>query len=223
MSSKTYPTLLTETRLFGRGFRYVIGVDEVGRGAIAGPVAVGITLIDSENKGVNSWPNRLQDSKLMTEKARLEIFSELESWVTSYAVDYASNTEVDQLGITESMRRAFSRAFQKLTSEGTLRKLLASEGAVVLLDGSSNWIGESSAGFEVVTQTKADRDCASVAAAAVLAKVTRDSLMSMLHEDYPDYGFASHKGYASAAHILALRTSGPSPIHRLSWLGKILS
>lgn len=223
MSSKTYPTLLTETRLFERGYRYIIGVDEVGRGAVAGPVAVGVTLLDCNNKDLSSWPDKLQDSKLMSEKSRSEIFPKLESWLTGFAVDFGSSDEVDNQGITESMRRAFSKAFSTLTKGADLRKSLASEGAVILLDGSSNWIADRSSGLEVVMQTKADRDCVSVAAAAVVAKVTRDQLMSSLHENYPEYGFESNKGYASAGHISALRTLGPSPIHRLTWLGKILA
>jgi ribonuclease HII len=100
---------------------------------------------------------------------------------------------------------------------------LASEGAVILLDGSQNWLGKQAAGLEVDLQVKADTTCVSVAAAAVLAKVKRDALMEAFDGTFPEYGFAGHKGYASAAHIQALRTHGPSAIHRLTWLTRILA
>jgi ribonuclease HII len=95
-------------------------------------------------------------------------------------------------------------------------------GAVILLDGSQNWLGKQAAGLEVDLQVKADTTCVSVAAAAVLAKLKRDSLMELHDLDYPEYGFAGHKGYASAKHIQALRSHGPSPLHRLTWLTRIL-
>jgi ribonuclease HII len=100
---------------------------------------------------------------------------------------------------------------------------LATEGAIILLDGSQNWLGKQAAGLEVDLQVKADTACVSVAAAAVLAKVKRDALMQQHDGTYPEYGFAGHKGYASAAHIEALKTHGPCAIHRLTWLTRILA
>lgn len=223
MSSKTYPTLQTESKLFERGNRFVIGVDEVGRGAIAGPVAVGVSLIDKQNPNLNSWPEKLQDSKLMTPKSRAEITEPLESWVSNYAVGYSSNLEIDESGISEALKMAAARALSELLSQGSLRADLAAFGTVILLDGSQNWLGKQAAGLEVDLQVKADTTCVSVAAAAVLAKVKRDSLMEVLDLEYPEYGLAGHKGYASAKHIQALRTHGPSPIHRVTWLNRILA
>lgn len=222
MSSKTFPTLQTESRLFDRGNRFVIGIDEVGRGAIAGPVAVGVCLIDKLNPALNSWPEKLQDSKLMTPKSRLEIRDPLSTWVDNYAVGYASNQEIDDQGISEALRLAASRALTDLLSESSLRANVANDGAVILLDGSQNWLGRQAAGLEVDLQVKADATCVSVAAAAVLAKVIRDGLMEEQDEVYPEYGFKGHKGYASAKHIEALRTHGPSAIHRITWLTRIL-
>ena len=222
MSSKIYPTLETETRIFERGNRFVIGIDEVGRGAIAGPVAVGLSLIDKLDPSLNSWPEKLQDSKLMTPKSRAEIALPLSDWVTGHAVGYASNTEIDQSGISEALRMAASRALEELLSD-TSRKDIAEHGAVILLDGSQNWLGTIAAGLEVNLQVKADTSCVSVAAAAVLAKVSRDSLMEKLDLEYPEYGLAGHKGYASGAHISALRSHGPSAIHRITWLTRILA
>ena len=221
MSSKTYPTLETETRIFERGNRFVIGIDEVGRGAIAGPVAVGLSLIDKLDPSLHSWPEKLQDSKLMTPKSRAEIAFPLSDWVSGHAVGYASNTEIDQSGISEALRMAASRALEELLSD-TSRKDIAEHGAVILLDGSQNWLGTIAAGLEVNLQVKADTSCVSVAAAAVLAKVSRDSLMEKLDLEYPEYGLAAHKGYASGAHISALSSHGPSAIHRVTWLTRIL-
>ena len=223
MSTKTYPTLLTESKLFERGNRFVIGIDEVGRGAIAGPVAVGLSLIDKLNPELNSWPEKLQDSKLMTPKSRSEITEPLEQWVEGFAVGYSSNEEIDKSGISEALRSAASRALTELLASGSVRSKLASDGAVILLDGSQNWLGKQAAGLEVDLQVKADTACVSVAAAAVLAKVKRDALMEQHDGAYPEYGFAGHKGYASAAHIQALKTHGPCAIHRLTWLTRILA
>lgn len=222
MSLKTFPSLLTESRLFERGNRFVIGIDEVGRGAIAGPVAVGVSVLDKQNPNLKNWPEKLQDSKLMTPKSRTEITAELESWVDGYAIGYSSNQEIDQSGISEALRTAASRALSELFESDSLRSAFASEGAVILLDGSQNWLGKQAAGLEVDLQVKADTSCVSVAAAAVLAKVKRDAVMQQHDETYPEYGFAGHKGYASAAHIQALKTHGPSAIHRLTWLTRIL-
>jgi ribonuclease HII len=222
MSSKTFPTLLTESRLFDRGNRFVIGIDEVGRGAIAGPVAVGVSLIDKLNPELNSWPEKLQDSKLMTPKSRSEITEPLESWVESYSVGYSSNSEIDEHGISQALKTAASRALTELLSSSSLRSQLASQGAVILLDGSQNWLGKQAAGLEVDLQVKADASCVSVAAAAVLAKVKRDLLMEEQDSVFPEYGFKGHKGYASAKHIQALKAHGPSPIHRVTWLTRIL-
>ena len=223
MSSKIFPSLETERRIFERGNRFVIGIDEVGRGAIAGPVAVGVSLIDSTNPNLEAWPQKLQDSKMMTAKSRSEIIEPLSKWVTAYAVGYSSNNEIDQLGISESLRIAASRALDELFQDASFRKVIAEQGAVILLDGSQNWLGKVSYGLDVHVQIKADTSCVSVAAAAVLAKVTRDTLMHQLDDQNPGYGLAGHKGYASSAHIAALRSLGPSAIHRVTWLTRILA
>ncbi len=223
MSSKTFPSLDSERRIFERGNRFVIGIDEVGRGAIAGPVAVGVSLIDKTNPALEAWPEKLQDSKLMTPKSRSEIASPLIEWVSSYAVGFSSNKEIDELGISEALRLAAGSALDELFKDAKTRKRIAEDGAVILLDGSQNWLGKVSYGLDVQVQVKADTNCVSVAAAAVLAKVTRDSLMQELDTQNPGYGLAGHKGYASAAHIAALRARGPTDIHRVTWLTRILA
>jgi ribonuclease HII len=223
MSSKTFPSLQTESAIFDRGNRFVIGVDEVGRGAIAGPVAVGVTLLDRLESNLHSWPEKLQDSKLMTAKSRAAIASELRQYIPNHAVGYSSNQEIDELGITQALRLAARRALTELFNQSQRKSELSTQGAVILLDGSQNWLAGESSGLEVNIQVKADASCVSVAAAAVLAKLARDSLMELEDANYPQYGFAGHKGYASAKHIEALRSVGPCPIHRVSWLSRILS
>jgi ribonuclease HII len=223
MSLKTFPSLDSERRIFERGNRFVIGIDEVGRGAIAGPVAVGVSLIDKTNPALESWPEKLQDSKLMTPKSRSEIASPLMDWVSSYAVGFSTNKEIDELGISEALRLAAGSALDELFKDAKTRKSIAEDGAVILLDGSQNWLGKVFYGLDVQVQVKADTNCVSVAAAAVLAKVTRDSLMQELDTQNPGYGLAGHKGYASAAHIAALRALGPTAIHRVTWLTRILA
>jgi ribonuclease HII len=212
MSSKTFPSLSLEQTLFDSGAKYVLGIDEVGRGSVAGPVAVGISVIDSA-KLAEPWPAKLRDSKLISEKVREEIFEPTGSWVSQWAVGMASAKEIDDYGIVWALEVSAKRAFDQLALE--LNSVMA------ILDGSHNWLAR--APFHVHVQPKADRDCASVAAASVLAKVTRDRLMVELAETVPGYGFEGHKGYASAGHMAAIRELGPSSEHRVTWLTRIMA
>lgn len=218
MSSKTspLPSLSFEQTL---NARYVIGIDEVGRGCIAGVVAVGAVLIDLEN--ISQWPEKLQDSKLLTPKSRTAIFDEVSNWALSWSVGLASVEEIERVGIISSLGLAASRALLEIANGNA--KSLTEFPTVILLDGNQDYLGTKSMGFRVQTKIKADQDCVSVAAASVLAKVTRDNLMVEISEIYPQYALDSNKGYASADHIKGLREHGPSPIHRLSWLSKILA
>jgi ribonuclease HII len=223
MSSKTsqLPSLSFENTFFEAGTRFIIGIDEVGRGSIAGPVAVGVALLDVQTNS-SGWPEKLQDSKLISEKSREAIFSDVANWVRGWAVGMASSDEIEAHGIVTGLALAGSRALEELLTESALRAELANSGVQIILDGSHNWLGPKAQGIPVATKTKADRDCVSVAAASVLAKVTRDRLMIELDESHPGYGLASNKGYASASHIQGLKEKGISPIHRTSWLSKII-
>ena len=222
MSSKLsqLPSLSFENT-FAASKRFIIGIDEVGRGSIAGPVAVGVALIDLKDLN-GSWPEKLRDSKLISEKTREAIFPDVSHWVHSWAVGMASVEEIETKGIVESLALAGSRALTELLEESALRSVLAQDGVQIILDGSHNWLGTKTMGFDVVAKTKADRDCVSVACASVLAKVTRDRLMLEIAKEHPHFSLDSNKGYASSDHIAALKEHGPSPIHRLSWLTKIL-
>jgi ribonuclease HII len=212
MSSKTFPNLSLEQTLFDSGAKFVLGIDEVGRGSVAGPVAVGVTVL-SPAKLNEPWPAKLRDSKLISEKVREELFAPTAGWVTQWAVGMASAKEIDDYGIVWALEASAKRAVDQLQIEF--------DSVMAILDGSHNWL--SRAPFHVHVQPKADRDCASVAAASVLAKVTRDRLMVELAESVPGYGFEGHKGYASAGHIAAIRDLGPSSEHRVTWLTRILA
>lgn len=203
------------------GSRFIIGVDEVGRGSIAGPVAVGVSLLDFK-ESPSPWPEKLKDSKLISEKTREAIYPDVANWVRGWAVGMASAEEIEQIGIVGALALAGSRALEELLTESTLRSEIAVDGVQLILDGSHNWLGSKAMGIPVVTKAKADRDCVSVAAASVLAKVTRDRLMAELDAVHQGYDLASNKGYASASHIEGLKKIGVSPIHRTSWLSKII-
>jgi ribonuclease HII len=223
MSSKTsqLPSLSFEQGFVDSGSRFIIGVDEVGRGSIAGPVAVGVALLDFK-EALSPWPGKLKDSKLISEKTRETIYPDVVNWVRGWAVGMSSAQEIEQIGIVGALALAGSRALDELLTESTLRSEIASDGVQLILDGSHNWLGSKAMGIPVVTKTKADRDCVSVAAASVLAKVTRDRLMVELDASHQGYDLASNKGYASASHIEGLKKIGVSPIHRTSWLSKII-
>lgn len=223
MSSKTFPSLNLERELWSKGARFIIGMDEVGRGAIAGPVAVGVALLDSRDSRVETaWPSNLKDSKLLSEKARNEILAPVQDWVSGYAVGMASANEIDAKGIVHALALSAGRALDSLLEDASLRQSIARDGAIIILDGSHNWLGAKASGIPVIVRTKADRDCVSVAAASVISKVQRDNLMIELAATHAEFGFDGHKGYASESHIQAIRTVGPSSEHRHTWLTKIL-
>ena len=224
MSSKTYPSLSLENELWASGSRFVIGMDEVGRGAIAGPVAVGVAVLDKNDpKAAMAWPEKLCDSKLISEKVRNEIVAPVSDWVLNSAVGMVSAADIDASGIVAALASAGASALEQIFADAAFRQEVMRDGAVIILDGSHNWIGPKASGLNVVVRTKADRDCVSVAAASVIAKVARDNLMIDLANKVPGYGLEGHKGYASATHIEAVRSLGPSREHRVTWLTKILA
>jgi ribonuclease HII len=186
-------------------------------------VAVGVAVVDSQNTNFDAVPAGLRDSKLLSEKQRVALIEPIGQWVAGSAVGFASPQEIDTRGIVTSLSLAASRALTKLLEAEGLRSQIASDGATVLLDGSHNWLQEHAGGLKVVVRTKADRDCAVVAAASVVAKVERDELMIALAAEHPAFGLEGHKGYASSSHIEALQRFGAAEIHRKTWLTRILS
>jgi ribonuclease HII len=211
------PSLRVERLLQRQGHRLLAGMDEVGRGALAGPVSVGVVVID---ESVRSAPVGVKDSKLLTEAARTRLVPRIQRWALEYAVGHASPDEIDEIGIMAALRLAGTRA---LGSLGVVPDL-------VILDGNHDWLtAPAEVGLfafaaetgpstpPVTTMIKADMKCSSVAAASVLAKVERDELMIRLGGEHPAYGWGFNKGYAAPEHIDALARLGPCELHRRSW------
>ena len=205
------PTFDVETAMHANGARYVIGCDEVGRGAIAGPVGVGLAVVDLS---VGAHPLGLRDSKMLAEKRREELAPLAASWALYTAVGLASADEVDRIGIIAALGLAGKRALVMLHELGA-----SISQSVVLLDGSHDWLTPALANPpRVQTRIKADQDCSSVAAASVVAKVHRDRLMIEADAGTPGYGWSGNKGYGSAAHYEAIDRLGASDLHRKTWL-----
>lgn len=217
------PSLRHERALLGAGARVVVGMDEVGRGALAGPVSVGVVAVDATTR---TCPRGVADSKLLTPAARTALLPALSRWGLARAVGHASAAEIDAFGIIVALRLAGRRALARLAD-------VIGPADAVLLDGSHDWLSSpdqadlfspvpdevAALGPDSVVHllVKADRTCSSVAAASVIAKCERDALMTGLGAQHPAYGWAANKGYGSADHLAALRSVGPSPLHRLSW------
>jgi ribonuclease HII len=205
------PTLEVETEMHRAGARFVIGIDEVGRGAIAGPVAVGLCVVDA---AVGVHPEGLRDSKMLSEKRRTALAPLTVEWALYTAVGLASAAEVDSIGIVAALGLAARRGLVSLHEAGAR----VSE-SVVLLDGSHDWLNPALASpVRVQTRVKADRDCASVAGASVVSKVHRDTLMIEADAHSPGYGWVENKGYGSAEHMAAISQLGPTDMHRRTWL-----
>jgi ribonuclease HII len=207
----TTPDLSEEHQLFAAGHRWVAGLDEVGRGAWAGPVSVGAAVV-APDVTVSSMPPWLRDSKQLSETRRESIFDSIGQWCADWSVGHASAQECDRWGMRVALRLASLRAL------GGLR--LVPEAVVV--DGPIDLLHQPGAthqefGGYVRPVIGGDARCASVAAASVLAKVVRDRRMRGESEHFPPYAFDRNKGYPSALHQTALRGYGLSSIHRRSW------
>jgi ribonuclease HII len=213
------PSLRVERELQRAGYPLVAGMDEVGRGALAGPVSVGVVVIDQYCR---SAPVGVKDSKLLSHQVRERLVPKIQGWATAYAVGHASSLEIDQHGIMVALRLAGSRALASLSVVPDL----------ILLDGNYDWLtdprrvgllalaeGEypAAACAPVRTMVKADMFCSSVAGASVLAKVERDALMVALATEVPEYAWETNKGYSAPEHVAALVAHGPSVHHRRSW------
>lgn len=203
------PTLEVEQELWSDA-SLVIGMDEVGRGALAGPVSVGALALASD---CGAWPEHLRDSKTMTPLRRAATAPLVRSWGVS-AVGHATNDEIDRLGIQVSLGLAGRRALVGLHAAG-----IDVPAATILLDGTHDWLAPAlRAPVRTRLRAKADRDCASVSGAALVAKVERDGRMVEADAVHAGYGWASNKGYGSAEHLAAIAELGPSALHRHTWL-----
>ncbi len=207
------PDLRVERGLLRAGARVVVGMDEVGRGALAGPVSVGAVAVDLSTR---SCPPGVADSKLLRPAARQALLPALGRWGLARAVGHASAAEVDEVGIIGALRLAGRRALAAM----------ALDVDTVLLDGSHDWLSAEQTLFSaaddldalrVHTLVKADQRCSSVAAASILAKCERDAMMAEHDARRPGYGWAGNKGYGAPDHLEALAVLGPSELHRRSW------
>jgi ribonuclease HII len=209
-SASTAPSYRFEAELFGAGNASVIGCDEVGRGALAGPVAVGMVVVDAQ---VGRWPRGLRDSKLLAEPVREQLAPRCMRWVRHHAVGLATAQEIDAYGIMACLGMAGARAFRALQEAGAPLQ------GTIILDGDYDYLSRAlPVRMPVVPRIKADRSCASVAAASVIAKVHRDRIMIEQDAVFPGYAWSSNKGYSSSEHFEAIGRLGPSELHRLTWL-----
>lgn len=194
----------------------VAGMDEVGRGALAGPVTVGVAAVDLTEV---SLLQGLRDSKKLTPKARETTASRISEWAWT-GIGHAQPAEIDEYGISVALGIAGLRAWQHLL------EAVPTVPSALILDGNYNWLAHPPEKLELARipdqtrldiRIKADATCATVSAAAIIAKVTRDKLMSQLDAEYQVYGWAKNKGYGSAQHRQALQKYGVSDHHRKSW------
>lgn len=190
-----------ENSFYSEKIRVICGVDEAGRGPLAGPVCAAAVILpkDLELPG-------LTDSKKLTDRKRRELFPLIQEHAVAYGIGFATEQEIDEINILQATFLAMQRALDQLAVTPDL----------ALIDGNR----EKNFGIPVKTVIKGDSLSANIAAASILAKVSRDNLMVELAETYPQYGFEIHKGYGTKAHYAAMREFGPSPIHRMTFLKK---
>ena len=191
-----------ENEIYAEGYKLICGVDEAGRGPLAGPVYAAAVILprDADIPGLN-------DSKKLTEKKREALFDVITRSALSYGIASASVEEIEKLNILNATFLAMNRAVAQLDPQPEL----------TLVDGNRN------TGIETRSRciVKGDSKCADIAAASVLAKVSRDRYMLALAEEFPEYHFEKHKGYGTKLHYEALREFGPLPVHRVSFLRKM--
>ncbi|RSX55342.1 ribonuclease HII [Bifidobacterium samirii] len=235
MAVSEIPTLDMERALAADGHDLIVGFDEVGRGSLAGPVMVGAAAVWSRDLPDLDVPDGVADSKMLTERRREAICDPLKEWCAAWAVGEASNDEIDEWGIGYALGVAALRALDRVErtlglGDGSVGTPIGTPVRVAgILDGPHDYITKALGTFDapaipvaptMTTQVKGDRHCATVAAAAVIAKVTRDRLMAGIaaaHPEWDTYGWASNKGYGSTAHRKAIADLGPTPLHRVSW------
>ena len=190
-----------EDSFYSEDLKIICGVDEAGRGPLAGPVCAAAVIL----------PQHLQlpgltDSKKLTDKKRRELFPLIQEQAIAYGIGFATEQEIDEINILQATFLAMQRALDQLAVKPDL----------ALIDGNR----EKDFGLPVKTVVKGDSLSANIAAASILAKVTRDNLMEEMAKEYPQYGFEIHKGYGTKAHYAALREFGACPIHRATFLKK---
>jgi ribonuclease HII len=197
------PTLRAERACWEAGDGVVVGIDEVGRGAWAGPVTVAALVVPDDRRIY-----KVRDSKVLTRTEREALYGRIVEWAPCHAVGHATHAECDALGMTAALRLAGHRALDALSGAGFAPDR-------VLLDGQFDYLR---LGERVTTIVKGDASSLGIAAASVVAKVTRDRMMATEAEHYPGFGFETNVGYPSPQHQAALAFYGPTSIHRRSWI-----
>ena len=192
------PTRELEQTLWARGHDLVAGIDEVGRGPLAGPVTVAAVVLKRD-----SYLPDVRDSKRLSPKRRIWLAGNIRREAIAIGIGWASHHEIDAIGLTAALRLAGRRALLELPPV-----------SAVILDGKHNYLGDE---WPVVTAVQADQHCMAVASASIVAKVARDNYMELLDGLHPEYGFARHKGYGAVAHMTQLERLGPCSYHRQTW------
>lgn len=187
---------------FDKGYELICGVDEAGRGPLAGPVCAAAVILPphADIPGLN-------DSKKLSDKRRRELFPIIKEQAVAYGIGFADHSMIDEINILQATFYAMEQAISQLSVKPDL----------ALIDGNR----ERDFGVPVQTVVHGDSLSASIAAASILAKVARDDLMLQMAQEYPQYGFEIHKGYGTKAHYAALEAYGPCPIHRMTFLKKL--
>lgn len=193
------PGLAAERTLWERGLECVVGVDEVGRGAWAGPISVGAAVVPPDRRVY-----KIRDSKMLTEVEREALFERIATWCVSWNVGHASERECDELGMADAQRLAAQRAIAGLGVTPDH----------VLVDGNWDFVGT----YPTTRLIGGDATSLTISAASILAKVTRDRMMREASPSFPGYNFAENKGYPGPRHKAALHAWGPTTIHRRSWV-----
>ena len=193
-----------EQEIYDQGKEYICGIDEAGRGPLAGPVVVASVIMpkDSMIEGVN-------DSKKVSEKKREKLYDQILEEAISYSVGIVDQKEIDRVNILNATKAGLTESIKGLKTKPD----------IILVDAIT---GIDTCGIPYMPIIKGDAKCYSIAAASIIAKVTRDRIMRQWHEVYPEYNFIQHKGYGTAAHIAAIKEYGLCPLHRLSFVKNII-
>ena len=193
-----------ECELRSKGYKYICGIDEAGRGPLAGPVVVASVIMPE-----NSMIEGVNDSKKVSEKKREKLYDLILSEAISYGVGIIGQDEIDEINILNATKKGLTISLQELTQKPDL----------IIVDALNNI---DTLGTKYESIIKGDAKCYSIAAASIIAKVTRDRIMREWDSIYPQYGFAQHKGYGTAKHIAAIKEYGLCPIHRRSFTGHFI-
>lgn len=189
-----------ENKLYSEGLKYIAGIDEAGRGPLAGPVVVGIAIMKP-----NSFIEGVNDSKKISEKKRELLYEQITNEAIDWSVGIVDQNEIDEINILNATKKALHMAITNLKIKPDR----------ILVDALEHI---DTCGIPYTSIIKGDAKVYSISAASIIAKVTRDRMMKEYDEIYPEYGFAGHKGYGTAKHIQAIKTYGPCPLHRKTFI-----